>query len=112
MRLRLLGLLVLTACGGGGGGIDDYYPTLPDPTGEAQVVFAGEITQANASELLTGPAAQGMAGDFFMRNDKASFTIQAAARVLGVLPQGGNVIDAALRDATGQLVPDHFGEPG
>src|SRR5690349_18501078 len=112
MRLRLLSLLVITACGGGGGGIDDYYPTLPDPTGEAQVVFAGEITQANTTELLTGPAAQGMVGDLFMRNDVAAFTIQAPARVLGVLPPGGNIIDAVLRDANGQTVPDHFGELG
>lgn len=112
MRARLLGLLVLTACGGGGGGIDDYYPVLPDPDGSAQVVFAGEITQANTQELITGPAAQGMVGDFFMRNDVAAFTIQAPTRVLGVLPPGGNIVDAVLRDANGQTVPDHFGELG
>src|SRR5688500_951462 len=115
MRASLLAYLSLcvVACGGGGGDpIEGFYPELPEPTGEAQMVFAGEITQANAGELVTGPAATGMVGDLFMRNDRASFVISAPTRVIGVIPQGGNIIDAALRDATGQIAPDHFGELG
>jgi hypothetical protein len=116
MRLRCLAsiapasFVLLAACGGGGDPIEDYYPELPEPTGDAQVVFAGEITQANQNELVTGPAATGLAGDLFIRNDKAAFIISAPTRVIGVVPQGGNVIDVVLRDASGQLVPDHFGE--
>jgi len=116
MRLRRLiltpvfPLAVLVACGGGGDPIEGYYPELPDPTGDPQAVFAGEITQANPQELVTGPAASGMIGDLFMRNDKASFIISAPTRVIGVVPQGGNVVDVVLRDGSGQIVDDHFGE--
>ncbi|MEZ4401851.1 MAG: CehA/McbA family metallohydrolase [Kofleriaceae bacterium] len=103
--------LMIAACGGddgGGGGLADYFPPLP-PTGGAQAVWAGAITPANPGELLTGPAAQGQVGDFFLRNDRARFIVGAATRVLGVVPQGGNVIDAALV-VDGQPLPDHFGE--
>jgi hypothetical protein len=117
MRLRPVASLavvapiaVLAACGGGGDPIEDYYPTLPDPTGEPQAVFAGEITTGNPNELVPGPASTGMIGDWFIRNDKASFVISAPTRVIGVVPQGGNVIDAALRDASGPLQGDQFGE--
>jgi hypothetical protein len=85
----------------------NYFPTLPEPTGEAQQAFAGEVT--DSSQLIPGPAASGMVGDFFIRNDKVSFIVQAPTRVLGVIPQGGNVVDAALADGT-QV--DHFGELG
>ena len=88
-----------------------YYPALPAATGAAQVAYAGPITTANSNELLTGPAASGMVGDYFMRNDKARFVISAATRVFGVVPQGGNLIDAALADSSGhQLTEDQFGE--
>ena len=102
-------LLGVAACGGGGG-IEDYYPELPDPTGGPQEAYAGEITTGNAGELVAGPAATGMVGDFFIRNDRASFIVSAPARVIGVVPQGGNLIDIVLRDSTGQVVDDHFGE--
>ena len=105
-----LTLALAAACGDDGGGpsLEDFYPELP-PTGGAQGAWTGEITAATASELLTGPAAQGQIGDFFMRNDKARFVIGAPTRVLGVVPQGGNVIDAALI-VDGTPLPDHFGE--
>ena len=112
LRLLALALVVAAACGDDGGGgpsLDDFFPPLPAPTGEAQGVWVGEITAATTSELLTGPAAQGQIGDLYLRNDKARFIIGAPARVLGVVPQGGNVIDAALV-VDGQPLPDHFGE--
>lgn len=111
LRLALPALVTLVACGddgGGGPGLDDFYPPTP-PTGGAQGVWTGEITAATASELLTGPAAQGQIGDFYLRNDKVRFVIGAPARVIGVVPQGGNVIDASLIEGTGAR-PDHFGE--
>ncbi|MBK9031121.1 MAG: PHP domain-containing protein [Myxococcales bacterium] len=112
--LRVGGLCALVfavACGDDGSSgpsLEDFYPPLP-PTGGAQGVWTGEITAATAGELLTGPAAQGQIGDFYLRNDRARFVISAPARVLGVVPQGGNVIDAALI-VDGQPLPDHFGE--
>ena len=98
----------LAACGGDDGpGLDDFYPELP-PEGGAQTVWAGPAT---AADLLVGPAAQGMVGDYVMKNDKVRVIIGAASRVIGVVPQGGNLIDAALIGPDGQqLVDDHFGE--
>ncbi len=112
MVLVCVGLgLAAAACGDDAGpGLEDYYPPLP-PTGGAQVAFAGEITAANTTELLAGPAAQGQVGDFFMRNDRVRVVISAPARVIGVVPQGGNLIDAAeIAPGGGQLHDDHFGE--
>lgn len=100
------------ACGGDDGpGLEDFYPELP-PAGGAQSAWAGEVTAANAGdELVTGPAAQGQVGDFYIRNGRVTFIVSAPTRVIGVVPQGGNIMDAAelLPDGT-QRLPDHFGE--
>jgi len=109
--LRLVTLVLLVAaCGGDSSGLSDYFPTLPPTTGEPQAAFAGEVT--DPSELPTGPAQSGLVGDFFLKNDKVTFIIQAPTRVIGVIPQGGNVVDAVLTDGTRQTVDDHFGELG
>lgn len=97
-------------CGGDDGGLADYYPKLPATTGEAQGAFAGQVT--DPSQLVTGPAQSGLVGDFFLKNDQVTFIIQAPTRVIGVIPQGGNVVDAVLTDGTHQTVDDHFGELG
>jgi len=107
----LLVTLAAPACGDNERGLANYYPTIPAATGEAQAAFAGEITEPG--QLVTGPAQTGLVGDYFMKNDKVSFVIQAPTRVIGVIPQGGNVIDAALVDGSGvQINDDHFGELG
>lgn len=110
--LRFVTLLMpfAIACGGDDGGLSDYFPDLPDPTGEPQSVFAGEVT--DPSQLVTGPAQSGLVGDFFIKNDRVTFIIQSPTRVIGVIPQGGNVVDAVLTDGTTQVVDDHFGELG
>ncbi len=113
----LVTALFLVGCGGdsGGGGddapntLEDFLPELPVPTGESQTVFAGQVTSAD--ELIPGDAAHGMVGDFFIRNSKARFIVQSEARVIGVVPPGGNLIDAALLDDNGNdVTEDHFGE--
>ena len=101
----------LTACGGDDDGpsLDDFLPPVPEPTGEAQSVFAGEV--ASPSEVPAGSAASGMVGDFYLRNRRSSFIIQSPARVVGIIPQGGNLVDAVLLDQDGQPVTDdHMGE--
>ena len=100
-------MLLLSACGDDAAGLSDYYPELP-AEGGARGASAGEVT--DASQLLTGPAQSGIIGDYFIKNDVVSFIVQAPTRAIGVIPQGGNVIDAALTDGTNQLVQDHFGE--
>lgn len=110
--LGLVTCLVLfsAACGDDDGGLENYYPKIPSPTGGAQQAFAGEVT--DPGELITGPAQSGLVGDFYIRNDRVSFIVQAPTRVIGVIPQGGNLVDATLTDGTAQLTEDHFGELG
>lgn len=112
----LLGSLVLaSACGGGGdapdgGGLDaadagpqtsldDFLPPLPTPDGTTPAVFAGQITEAlGPTELLPGAARHGLVGDFYLRNARVRFTIQAPWRAMATLPYGGNVTDGSWLD--------------
>jgi hypothetical protein len=107
--LFALFIFFAAACGGSRGpSLDDYLPELP-PSGGADGAYARRID--SASDLLVGPAAQGLVGDTLIGNQRARFVIQAPGRVIGVVPPGGNLIDAALIDSAGaQLTPDHFGE--
>ncbi|MCW5804823.1 MAG: PHP domain-containing protein [Deltaproteobacteria bacterium] len=112
-RIRLAFVMVAAcaaACGDDEPGLADYFPELPDPTGGSQEVFAGQVT--DPSQLVAGPAQSGMVGDFFIKNDRATFIVQAPTRVIGVIPQGGNVVDVVLTSNGQQIVDDHFGELG
>lgn len=114
-RLHLLGLAAAAACACGDNhtrGLDDFLPTIPEPTGEAQSVYAGTVTADNAAaELIPGPAASGIAGDLYLRNRRGRYIIQAASRVIGVVPQGGNLVDAQPLAADGTPIGDEqFGE--
>jgi hypothetical protein len=98
-------------CGEPAPTLDEVLPEVPGPTGEPQAAWAGRVAgvTADGPELVPGPAAAGRAGDYFLYNQQASFVIQAPGRVIGVVPYGGNLIDAALRTADGKTA-DHFGE--
>lgn len=112
-RLALLAISALAwGCGDDdGGGLDSYLPDIPDATGESQGVYAGVIDSSNASgELMPGSAASGMEGDFFIRNSRARFIVQGPGRVIGVIPQGGNLVDAQPIGPDGPIGEDHFGE--
>ncbi|HEY4242749.1 MAG TPA: CehA/McbA family metallohydrolase [Kofleriaceae bacterium] len=121
--LLFVTVLSLAACGdnravqpdapppdGASAQLSDFYPALPDPTGGARTTFAGAVTQP--SQLLVGPAVSGLVGDYYLKNDVATFIVQAPTRVIGVIPQGGNLVDIALTDGATQLTPDQFGELG
>ena len=108
--MRRFGFILVALLGCDGASLEDYFPTLPEPTGGPQEAFAGQVT--SASELVRGPAQSGLVGDYFIRNDRANFIVQSAARVIGVIPQGGNLVDAALTEGGVQVVDDHFGELG
>ena len=116
MHIRRAWLLAATAaavigCGDDAVTLDSFLPEIPDATGEAQSVWAGSVTSANTAELIDGPARAGLVGDYFMRNSKGRYVIQSPSRVLGVVPPGGNLIDAVPLDADGNdLAGDHFGE--
>jgi hypothetical protein len=106
LRLGIATFVCLAGCSDDPS-LQDFLPQLPAPTGDPQAAFAGQVT--DPSQLIPGPAQSGLVGDYFIKNDKVSFIIQSPTRVLGVIPQGGNVVDAALADGT-QL--DQFGELG
>lgn len=91
--------------------LDDFLPEVPAPTGEPQAVWAGRVTgdAPDAAGLIPGPAAAGRSGDYFLYNQQARFVIQAPGRAIGVVPYGGNLIDAALRFPDSET-EDHFGE--
>ncbi len=91
--------------------LDDFLPELPVATGETQAAFAGRIAEGNAEELIAGPASSGVLGDYFMRNDKARFVIGAPTPLVGVVPSGGNLIDAVPLAGDGSDVAgDQYGE--
>jgi hypothetical protein len=108
--LSLLGC----GCGGGGGGgtgsaLDKWLPPLPAPDGSAPSVSAGVVT--SAAQLPSGQARSGLVGDYFIKNSAVSFIIQGPQRFIGVVPWGGNVVDAVMLDAQGQpTTDDQFGE--
>lgn len=108
LRFIALTLLFAAACGDDSS-LEDYYPPLP-PTGGEQGASAGQVT--DEAQLVHGPAQSGLVGDYFIKNDKVTFIVQSPTRVIGVIPQGGNVVDAVLTDGTNQIVDDHFGELG
>jgi hypothetical protein len=118
--LALYSLLLVgsaAACDGddisdrGPSSIEDFFPEVSDVTGEAQSVFAGQISDVNAQELIPGPASSGVLGDYFMRNNKARFVIQDAVPAISVVPSGGSLVDAVPLAADGSdASPDHFGE--
>ena len=91
--------------------LDDFLPPVPAPTGDPQGAWAGPIGLDNSDELIDGPAASSMIGDYFLRNQRARFVVQAPTRVIGVVPQGGNLVDAVpLADDGSDARADQFGE--
>ena len=104
--------LSLAACGDNdSAGLDEYLPDIPDPTGDPQSVYAGVIDEGNAAdELIPGDAASGVVGDIYLRNARGRYVIQSADRVIGVVPQGGNLVDAQRVGEDGPIGEDHFGE--
>src|SRR5258706_818585 len=108
--MKHLGVLVVTlaACSEPTP-LESALPALP-PTGGAALASAGRLTAANfETERVKGPASQGLVGDFFIRNDKVRFVVQAPGRAIGPCPFGGNVIDAdntaAAGDQLGEVSP-------
>lgn len=102
--------------------LNDFLPPSPTPGG-AQVAFAGVLNGGNlAAERIDGPAAQGLPGDIFLRNDKIRLIIQQPGRSMALIPTGGNIVDAdvvrdandPLRDLDGNAANgignDHWGE--
>ncbi|MDX1734559.1 MAG: hypothetical protein R3228_09330, partial [Halioglobus sp.] len=66
---------------------------------------------AAAPDLLSGPLARGVAGDYVLENEHLRVIIQQPGRTwLSIGTFGGNIIDASPRDETGATLPDHMEE--
>ncbi|HUS68005.1 MAG TPA: CehA/McbA family metallohydrolase [Kofleriaceae bacterium] len=110
MKATALALLVAAGCGDNiHPSIDDFLPPVPLPDGSEPTTRAGIATD---DELIGGPAATGLAGDFYIANDRVRFVIQAPGRAMEPNPWGGNPIDASRRAEDGSWTPDHMGEVG
>jgi hypothetical protein len=111
MRRALFAILFCASCDQpappGGPTLDSFLPPLPS-TGGPRVAFAGKLTEDNfATERVTGPASQGLPGDYFMRNDKIRVIVQAPNRAIGPCPFGGTILDA---DRIDEPAGDQLGE--
>jgi len=68
-----------------------------------------KLIEAEA-ELVGGPFAQGVVGDYLLENDKIRVVIQRPYRHIGAAPYGGAIIDADLKRAAGQAPRDQIGK--
>ncbi|MEZ4474685.1 MAG: CehA/McbA family metallohydrolase [bacterium] len=82
-----------------------FLDPVPGGEGAARVaVVAGE------ADLIGGPAATGRLGDYLIENGRVRFVVEAAERVIGPCPYGGNLIDADARRPMGEAGQDALGE--
>ena len=66
---------------------------------------------ATGADLLSGPLARGVPGDFVLENEHLRVIIQKAGRQwLSIGTFGGNIIDVSRKDAAGGMLPDHMEE--
>jgi len=66
---------------------------------------------ATEVDLLSGPLARGVPGDFVLENANLRVIIQKAGRQwLSIGTFGGNIVDVSPKDAAGGLLPDHMEE--
>ncbi|MDG2271124.1 MAG: carboxypeptidase regulatory-like domain-containing protein [Halioglobus sp.] len=94
--------LVLSACSDSGSDSDSGSATPQSP------VSARVATDA---DLLSGPLARGVAGDYVLENEHLRIIIQQPGRQwLSIGTFGGNIIDVSVKDSTGALQPDHLEE--
>ncbi|MEP1596060.1 MAG: hypothetical protein ABJK20_15855, partial [Halieaceae bacterium] len=78
-------------------------PVEPESTVSARV--------AEDADLLQGPLARGVAGDYVLENENFRVIIQQSGRQwLSIGTFGGNIIDVSAKQADGSFLPDHMEE--
>ena len=98
-------LVLLSGCSDS----DDRRPPPPTPPVEPASTVSARV--ATDADLLAGPLARGVAGDFVLENEHLRVIIQQPGRQwLSIGTFGGNIIDASARDSSGGMQPDHLEE--
>lgn len=78
-------------------------PPVPEAPASARVAIT--------ADLLSGPLARGVAGDYVLENAHLRVIIQKPGRQwLSIGTFGGNIIDVSAKDEAGVLLPDHLEE--
>ena len=100
---ELFAVLAVVAAGCSDGS-DRVLSVEPQSTVAARVATQGD--------LLSGPLARGVAGDFVLENEHLRVIIQKPGRQwLSIGTFGGNIIDVTRKDETGAMLPDHQQAP-
>ena len=69
----------------------------------AAALRAERITESNARRLIIGgPDAIGGVGDWYLANDVVEVIVDDPGRRYATLNHGGTIVDAGLRDRTGE----------
>lgn len=90
---------------------DSGNSNRPDDGGAVPPPSTVSARLATSGDLLTGPLARGIAGDFVLENEHLRVIIQKAGRQwLSIGTFGGNIIDVSRKDETGAMLPDHLEE--
>jgi Carboxypeptidase regulatory-like domain len=80
-------------------------PQCVDPEARASARVAA------APDLLSGPLARGVEGDYVLENEHLRVIIQQPGRTwLSIGTYGGNIIDVSRKDEEGATLPDHMEE--
>ena len=106
----LLLCIALFSCSDG----SDYRPPAVEPPVEPEPEpgpVASARLVASEADLLGGPLARGVRGDFVLENDYLRVIVQRPGRRwLGIGTYGGNIIDVSRKKADGSFYPDHMEE--
>ena len=113
---RLAGLLSVFIVTGLFIGCDDNdsnrrnpVPPPIDPPIEPESTVSARV--AEEADLLQGPLARGVAGDYVLENENFRVIIQQPGRQwLSIGTFGGNIIDVSARQGDGSFLPDHMEE--
>tara|TARA_R110002072_G_scaffold8842_5_gene43961 strand:- start:2075 stop:5137 length:3063 start_codon:yes stop_codon:yes gene_type:complete len=93
--------LLLSACSD-----SDNNQDTPD---QQPIIASARV--ATEADLLSGPLARGVAGDYVLENEYLRVIIQKPGRQwLSIGTFGGNIIDVSRKDETGGMLPDHLEE--
>jgi hypothetical protein len=99
----ILLILFLSACSDSSDSNDGSTPMEPQSNISARV--------ATEADLLSGPLARGVPGDYVLENENLRVIIQKPGRQwLSIGTFGGNIIDVSRKDENGELLPDHLEE--